>query len=119
MRLIELTLSDDPSAASCKVELANNPLTRLRGLLGRKGLEEGCGLWISPCNSIHMLGMRFAIDAVFLSKNMQIVRIVPELGPWRAVWPVSGAHSVVELPSGWCARSGWKEGQILNQRDLS
>ena len=34
--------------------------SRFKGLLGRKGLVEGGGLHISPCNSIHMFFMKFA-----------------------------------------------------------
>ena len=40
---------------------------RFRGLMGRRALAPGEGLWLPTDASIHMLFMRFAIDAVFLA----------------------------------------------------
>jgi hypothetical protein len=82
----------------------------MRGLLGRDGLDAGTGLWIVPCNSIHMFGMRFPIDALFLDRGLVAVRLVEYLLPGRLVWPVRRAHSVLELPAGALARLGWREG---------
>ena len=48
------------------LQRADSVAARLRGLLGRDGLPAGTGLWIRPCNAVHTLGMRFAIDIVFL-----------------------------------------------------
>jgi uncharacterized protein len=74
------------------------------GLLGRAGLEPGEGMWINPCNGIHMWGMRFTLDAVFLDRRLRVVRLVPDLRPWRMVPLVLMAHSVLELPAGTCRR---------------
>ncbi|MEO6866711.1 MAG: DUF192 domain-containing protein, partial [Gaiellales bacterium] len=73
---------------------------RMRGLLGRGGLAPSEGLWISPCNSIHMFFMTFAIDAVFIDERLQVVRVVEGLEPWRMARGGKFAHSVLELPSG-------------------
>jgi uncharacterized protein len=70
------------------------------GLMFRRQLQPGLGMWIAPCNSIHTFFMRFPIDAVFVDRELQIVRVRPDLRPWRVVPLVSGAHSVVELPAG-------------------
>jgi uncharacterized membrane protein (UPF0127 family) len=70
------------------------------GLMFRGGLPPGQGMWIRPCNGIHMFGMRFAIDAVFVDRGLRVVRVYRSLRPWRIVPLVFGAHSVVELPSG-------------------
>ena len=43
-----------------EVEVADTPLARMRGLLGRAGLPSGRALLIVPCRAIHTLGMRFA-----------------------------------------------------------
>lgn len=85
----------------------------MRGLLGRQGLAPDQGLWIVPCNSIHMWGMRFAIDAVFLDKNLQIVDVVRDLKPGAWLWPRWRAHSVVELAAGAAAVAGWETGGRL------
>ncbi len=79
---------------------ADTMWSRMRGLLGRSGLEASEGLWIDPCNSIHMFFMRFPIDAVFIDERMQVVRVHEDLRPWRMARGGRFAHSVLELPTG-------------------
>lgn len=79
--------------------LAETPLARLRGLLGRAGLERGEGILLRPASSIHMWFMRFAIDAVFLDGEGRVLKIAAGLRPWRLAG-CRGAKSVVELRSG-------------------
>jgi uncharacterized membrane protein (UPF0127 family) len=87
------------------------------GLMFRSRLEPGGGMWINPCEggSIHMLFMRFAIDAVFLDRQERVKKVYPYLPPWSGVvWLVWGAHSVLELPAGSTAELDLKLGdQIL------
>jgi uncharacterized membrane protein (UPF0127 family) len=92
--------------------LAETPLTRLRGLLGRAGLGRGEGIFLRPASSIHMWFMRFAIDAVFLDEEGRVLRVVADLRPWR-VAGCRGAKAVVELAAGECARVGLHEGERL------
>ncbi|MCB0877819.1 MAG: DUF192 domain-containing protein [Thermoleophilia bacterium] len=73
---------------------------RMRGLLGRGALAPSEGLWITPCNAIHMFFMRFAIDAVFIDEHLQVVRVAEDLKPWRMARGGKFAHSVLELPPG-------------------
>jgi len=92
-----------PSSGRVLVERLEVPGTsfgRGLGLMFRQDLPAGEGMWITPCNSIHMFFMRFAIDAVFLDKRLRVVRIYPGLRPWRVVPFVFRAHSVLELPAG-------------------
>ena len=77
--------------------LAETPLTRARGLLGRAGLERGEGILLRPASSIHMWFMRFAIDAAFLDPDGRVLRIAEHLRPWRLA-ACKGAKAVVELP---------------------
>ncbi len=72
---------------------------RLRGLLGRT-LEEDGGLMLSPCNSIHTIGMKYAIDALYLDKSWNVLRVDDAL-PVGKVWPAQrGAKHVLELYAG-------------------
>ena len=70
-------------------------------------------LLLEPCNSIHCFFMRFAIDAVFLDKNNQILKIATcqpwSVGPW--VWR---AKKVLELPAQAAQKLGLKPQQTLN-----
>src|ERR687896_2706384 len=63
--------------------VAETPLSRLRGLLGRAQLASGEGLLIRPTSAIHTYFMRFPIDAVFLDRDLVVVKIVSNLRPWR------------------------------------
>src|SRR5438552_3681205 len=74
--------------------------SRFRGLLGRSSLEPGEGMVFEPCNSVHMIGMRFAIDVLHLDRSGKVVRIVPSLRPNRLGPLVWRSHVVVELPAG-------------------
>ena len=87
--------------------------TRLVGLMGRKELPFGQGLWIQPCNSIHTFFMRIPIDALFLGADHTVIRIFPALPPWRATGLYFGVRSVLELPAGTAAASQTREGDHL------
>lgn len=96
-----------------RLRCANTPWSRMRGLLGEHELAGDNALWIIPCNSIHMLFMKFAIDAVFLDRQKQIVRISESLQPWRFFRGGKAAHSVLELPIGTVKRCHLKVGDRL------
>lgn len=83
-----------------QVERADTFWARLKGLLGRKELAAGRGLLLTPCNSIHMFFMKFAIDAVFISCEGEVLHVLENFKPWRISRVVFGARSTLELPSG-------------------
>jgi uncharacterized membrane protein (UPF0127 family) len=97
------------------LELASNVITLTAGLMFRSTLAPGRGLWLNPCNGIHMMFMRFAIDAVFLDNRERVRKVYRNLPPWwGVVWFVWGAQSVIELPAGSTAEIDLKRGdQIL------
>src|SRR5262249_39428631 len=92
---------------------AHTHWTRLRGLLGTKRLDPGEGLWIKPSNQIHMFGMRYALDLVFLDDGGRVLRLVHDLAPNRISPRVAGATSVLELPSGTLTRVPLEEGDVV------
>lgn len=92
------------------VEIADTWWGRFRGLMLRKPLPPAAGLWLNPTNSIHMCFMRFAIDAVYFNKNMEIVKIVRNLHPWLGLSACLKASSVLELKAGEAERLGLKVG---------
>lgn len=98
---------------SNKCEKAATFFARFKGLQLRKELPAGCGLLITPCNSIHMFFMRFAIDAVFIDSNNKIVYIEKNIKPWRVSKIVKNARSVLELPSGTASATGSEPGDLL------
>lgn len=82
-----------------QAELAGSGAKRSKGLLGRKGLGHGEGMWIVPCEAIHTFFMRFSIDLVYLDRKLCIKKIKGNVRPWR-ISACLAAHSVIELPAG-------------------
>lgn len=95
-----------------RCELADTVPTRMRGLLGRDGIDPGEGLLIRPTNSVHMFFMRFAIDVVFLDRELVVQKIVEALAPWRMAG-CRGANAALELPAGEAGRRGITIGERL------
>jgi hypothetical protein len=84
-------------------EVADTALTRMRGLLGRRGLPRGHGLFIEPTWSVHTWFMRFPIDVVFLDHDLTVLEVRKDMRPWRMAARFR-ARSVLELASGECDR---------------
>src|ERR687885_2668248 len=97
--------------ASCAV--ADRPIGRLRGLLGRAGLAPGEGLLLRPAPSIHTWFMRFPIDAVFLDADLCVLDVRVAVRPWR-VAARRGAPAVLELSAGEAVRHGLRPGDRLS-----
>jgi uncharacterized membrane protein (UPF0127 family) len=110
---VQLSLERQDGSLVCeRCLLAETPLTRLKGLLGRRELPPGEGLLLRPTSSIHMFFMRFAIDAVWVDREMTVLKISSELAPWRTA-ACRGARGVVELPAGEAERRGIRVGERL------
>jgi len=98
----------DVVCARC--ELADTPWKRMRGLLGRAGLEPDQGMLFRPAGSIHMMFMRFPLDVVFCDRDLVVLGVERDLKPWRTA-ARKGAKVVVELPVG--AAAGVESGDRL------
>jgi hypothetical protein len=92
--------------------VADGPISRLKGLLGKRELRPGEGVLLRPANMVHTWFMRFAIDVVFVDADMRIVGINHNTGPW-SVTGRRGARSVIELRAGECRRRGIEHGAEL------
>ena len=95
------------------------------GLMGRpaSSLPAGAGLWLPASNGIHMMFMRFPIDAVFVSKpdasGTRVVKSVHRgLRAWTGLVPlVRGADGVLELPVGTIDATGTAVGDRVEVRE--
>ena len=95
-----------------RMAVADQGETRRKGLLGRKGLPPGEGLWIIPCEAVHTFGMQFSIDLVYLDRKNRIRKLRSEVPPWRLSACLT-AHSVMELAPGTIRNSRTEPGDIL------
>ncbi|MFT5644589.1 MAG: uncharacterized membrane protein (UPF0127 family) [Janthinobacterium sp.] len=96
-----------------EITVAHHFLHRAIGLLGQRVLDDRQGLLIIPCNSIHTLFMRMAIDVVFIDRCGQISRIIEHMPPWRCA--AAPGLSCLELGAGNAALLGLHVGLRLPQ----
>lgn len=117
MARLKALVDRDTGAVVCEsCTVANTPLRRMRGLLGRESLRSGEGLLLQPAPMIHTWFMRFAIDAVFLDRELAVIDVAEQVRPWRAAGR-RGARSVLELPAGEAGRRGLRPGARMRLED--
>jgi uncharacterized protein len=92
------------------LEIADELRPRVRGLLGRDGIEGA--LLLTPAKSVHTFGMRFPIDVAFCDRDMVVVDTV-SMGRHRFGRPRLRARSVLEAEAGAFARWGLRAGDRL------
>jgi uncharacterized membrane protein (UPF0127 family) len=104
-----------------RLETADGLWGRFMGLMGRASLDAGGGLWLSSTNGIHMMFMRFPIDAVFVGRPdptqsgaQAVLSVHGGLRAWTGLVPlIRGAHGVLELPVGTIERTGTVVGDLV------
>ena len=79
-KVVELTRADG-SVVCEQCLVADSPLARMRGLLGREELPRGEGMLLRPAASVHTALMRFAIDVVFVSETGRVLKVVHSVPP--------------------------------------
>ncbi|GGK80381.1 DUF192 domain-containing protein [Ornithinimicrobium pekingense] len=96
------------------VHVATTHREKGRGLLGTDAVEGA--LWLDGASSVHMMGMRYAIDAAVLDRD-GVVLHVATLRPWLgATRPRRSGRAVVEAPAGACVAWGVAPGSRLSVR---
>jgi uncharacterized protein len=103
---------------SDRCRFANSVFKRMVGLLNRRGLALGEGLLLDRCYGIHTFFMRFSIDVLFLDKELQVMRAVSALPPFRTC-VVKHAVYVLELPVGSVERSQTTAGDQIQMKTVA
>jgi uncharacterized membrane protein (UPF0127 family) len=95
------------------IALASTFWSRFRGLAWTPRIPQRAGLLIVPCGSIHMLGMRYPIEAVFVSRDFQVLRIFRNIRPWIGLCFCLQAYAALEWLPGSADDFGIHAGDIL------
>ena len=98
--MLRVTNTTRGTTVGDSVELADTSLRRMFGLLGRRGLDAGGGLWIKPSSGVHTFGMAFKIDVVGLDRDLKVIKLWRCLVPFRVTSVSLKVQSVIELPCG-------------------
>lgn len=112
----ELLITEDGRVLADHLEVATTLWSRFIGLMGRRELAEGHGLWLAPCNQVHTFFCRFAMDVAFLDREGRVLHIAHAMRPWRIGRLVRGARAAVELPGGTLRAAGVDRGAMLSRR---
>src|SRR4051794_30761724 len=108
-----VTVRRDGGSPVCeRCLVADGPLARMRGLLGRTELPPGEGILLRPASSVHTAFMRFPIDVVFLDRELVVLHVAADVAPWRTA-SRRRARVVLELAAGEAARRGLAAGDRL------
>jgi uncharacterized membrane protein (UPF0127 family) len=105
-----ISFRDAEGREIARAAVADRFWPRFRGLMLRRDLPAGAGVFFPRCGSIHTFLMRFPIDILFLEDG-RIARLISALPANRL-----RAHKhadVLELRSGQAAELGLAEGQQL------
>jgi len=100
MKQLTVTIPEKAVTIGSDIGLADTSLSRLFGLLGKRGLAPGSGLLIRPSNGVHTLGMHFPIDVVALDRELRVRKVWRRLRPFRITSVSLKTYSVLELAPG-------------------
>jgi uncharacterized membrane protein (UPF0127 family) len=76
-------LDQRPLPGGLTLLVASTRRTRGRGLAGLDALPPDYALLLEPCRSVHTIGMRFALDLLWLDAAGGLVRLDTDVGPRR------------------------------------
>jgi len=97
------------------LEVAESRRDRVRGLLGRDGIEGA--ILLRPARSVHTVGMRFPIDVAFLDGDLVVLKVC-RLAPNRVALPVWRARGALEAEAGSFASWDLRVGDQLEVRGV-
>lgn len=113
MKLLTVSIPVKAVTIGSHIGLADTSLSRLFGLLGKRGLDPGHGILIRPSSGVHTFGMQFPIDVVALDRHLRVLRLWPRLPPFRITRVSLKYHSVLELAPGQIEACGIEVGDQL------
>ena len=108
------------SGKAVPVEEALTRSERIRGLMNRKSLKRGTGMWFvfesEKPRSFWMRNTLISLDLVFVNAAGKVVRLIQNAAPMsqRALPSVAPAKYVLEVNAGEAAELGIKEGGRLS-----
>lgn len=99
--MVAIRVSGTGVAVADDAKAAHGLMSRTRGLMFRKALQPGEAFDIRPCGSIHMMFMRFPIDAIFYDREFRVTKVAQNVKPWIGLaFGGKGAHGVIEMAVG-------------------
>jgi uncharacterized membrane protein (UPF0127 family) len=112
MKTIGLETADGRCLAH-QVRIADTFIARWIGWRREETIHDQQGLLLIPGGSIVTIGMRFAVDLVFLDRRMRVLRLAPYVAPRSLRLAPSGTALVLQLAAGRIAAVGLPVGTYI------
>jgi hypothetical protein len=80
-----------------RVKWAGNPFLKMKGLLGKKSLDQEEALLFPKAPSLHTYFMKFTIDIAFLDPSKKVVACMQNVKPGR-ILPYIRSRYTIEMP---------------------
>lgn len=116
-RLEAVNVSKGGRTLARRVAWAGTSQERLRGLLGRSGLDPDEAIYLVPCKMIHMFRMKFSVDVAFLAPDGRVTAVHHSLKPNRVSRFSLRAEGVLELPAGTLRATNTEVGDVVAFRE--
>ena len=114
---IAVNVSKAEMVLARRVRWAGTSAQRRRGLLDRDRLDPDDGIYIVPCQWVHMFGMKFPIDVAFLAEDGRVLALQHELKPNRLSKLAWRADGVLEVAAGRLRATGTAVGDVIEFRE--
>jgi uncharacterized protein len=114
MPMIRVLNRTQGTVLGTSVRLADSLPRRMRGFLFRPAPAAGEGILLSPCKAVHMFGVGFPLDVIFISEAGEVVATYRDLAPWRRSRLHGSALHALELPAGTIRATGTMVGDALS-----
>lgn len=85
---------------SRRARVAKGFWERLVGFMGRADIAPDEALALPECAAIHTFFVRVPLDAAFCDREGRVLRLMPNIAPFRITGRVSGAAMVWEMRAG-------------------
>ena len=114
MKKLKMKIKGAPEGAPfLEILIADTFFARFAGLMLKSRLPAATGLFLAPCNSVHMCFMRFAIDVIYVDQEYRVIKIVKNIKPWIGLSICREAWATLEMSSGEAERCGLVVGKKL------
>jgi uncharacterized protein len=113
MKQVRIVNKNKATVVGAQISVADSFFPRLIGLMGRRSLEPGHGMLITPSSGVHTCWMRIAIDVVALDKRNRVLKLGHAVKPWRLSGLTLKTIRVLELAAGQIHATGIEIGDEL------
>jgi uncharacterized membrane protein (UPF0127 family) len=105
--------ADTGRVLAWRVRRADNWIDRTLGFLPRAAIAPEEGIWFEHCSAVHTIGMRSALDVVFLDRDKRVVRVEENVTPHKLYVGAPTTDTIVEFGPGFAKANPLTPGDKL------